>query len=57
MGTGRAMRTNGRWTRANIEKFKRRGKKCHSQKKKRTMMIQSKNVPSNGRIEGKTKKD
>lgn len=34
VGTGRAMRTNGRWTRANIEKFKRRGKKCHSQKKK-----------------------
>jgi len=28
-----------------------------SKKKKRTMMIQSKNVPSNGRIEGKTKKD
>jgi len=25
-------------------------------KKKRTMMMQSKNVPSNGRIEGKTKK-
>lgn len=56
MGTGRAMRTNGRWTRANIERFKRRGKSA-THKKKRTMMIQSKNAPSNGQIEGKTKKD
>ena len=54
----RATRTNGRWTRANIEKLKRRGGKVPlKKKKKRTMMIQSKNVPSNGRIEGKTKKD
>jgi len=33
------------------------GKSATHKKKKRTMMIQSKNVPSNGRIEGKTKKD